>query len=110
VRSGRDNEALLNSKSATINILKERVGNIHRRRQTLEEIDSDLTRIESQVELILENTTMQGKPSTISTDIELASNLFASNLFGDSEITVAALDRTYGDTKTPSKTLDKESA
>ena len=69
--------------------------NIHRRQQTLEEINSDLTRIEAQIDLILENATMQSKPQTISTDIELASDLLGADIFGDDQVAVTALDRKY---------------
>jgi len=38
---------------------------------------------------------MQGKPQTISTDIELASDLVSGGIFGDAESAVADLDRDY---------------
>jgi len=88
-------DSLRQSKAATQAILKKRLANIQRRQQTLEEIDSDLTRIEAQVDLILENTTMQSKPQTISTDIELASDLLGAGVFGDDESAISALDRKY---------------
>lgn len=90
-----ESEALRRSKSATLAILKERLANIHRRAESLEEIDSDLMRIEAQVELMIENATIQGKPQTISTDIELATNLASTTLFGESESTVADIDQAY---------------
>ncbi len=88
-------DSLRQSKAATQAILKKRLANIQRREQTLEEIDSDLTRIEAQVDLILENATMQTKPQTISTDIELASDLLGVGVFGDDESAISALDRKY---------------
>jgi len=88
-------DSLRQSKAATQAILKKRLTNIHRRAQTLEEIDSDLTRIEAQVDLILENATMQSKPQTISTDIELASDLLGAGVFGEDESAISALDRKY---------------
>lgn len=88
-------DSLRQSQAATQAILKKRLANIRRREQTLAEIDSDLTRIEAQVDLILENATMQTKPHTISTDIELASDLLGAGLFGDDEQAVSALDRKY---------------
>ncbi len=75
LKDGEESEALRESKTATLNILKKRLANLRRKDLTLQEIDSDLTRIENQVDLILENATIQGKPQTISTDIELASDL-----------------------------------
>lgn len=90
--------ALRQSKAATVDILKRRVANIQRREQSLEEVESDLTRVESQVDLILDNAAMQGKPQTISSDLQLASDLVGGGLFGDSESAVADLDRDYGGT------------
>ena len=61
----------------------------------MEEIDSDLTRIEAQVDLALENASMQGKPPALSTEIELASDLVSGTHFGESQNDVAALDRAF---------------
>jgi len=88
-------ESLLQSKRATAGILKQRLNNFQNRNRIMEEIDSDLTRIEAQVDLALENATIQGKPQTISTEIELASDLVSGTLFGESEGAIAALDHTY---------------
>jgi len=94
-------DSLRQSQAATESILKKRLANIRRREQTLAEIDSDLTRIEAQVDLILENATMQAKPQTISTDIELASDLLGAGVFGDDEQAISALDRKYLAPKQP---------
>lgn len=98
-----ESPALRQSKSATLDILKRRLANIERRGQSLEEVESDLTRVESQVDLILDNAAMQGKPQTITTDIELASDLVSGGIFGDAESTVADLDRDYGKSRTVTK-------
>ena len=90
-----ESAALRQSKAATLDILKRRLANIQRREQSLEEVESDLTRVESQVDLILDNAAMQGKPQTISADIELASDLVGGGIFGDAESTVADLDQDY---------------
>jgi hypothetical protein len=95
LRDPAETDSLRQSKSATIEILKKRLANMRRREQSLEEIESDLTRIENQVDLILENATIQGKPSTISTDIELASDLLGGSVFGDDESAVSDLERVY---------------
>ncbi len=55
-----------------------------------------MTRIENQVDLILENATIQGKPQTISTDIQLASDLVGGAAFGDSQVVIADLDEAFG--------------
>jgi hypothetical protein len=72
--------------------LKERLASFQRRQEALQEIASDLTRIEAQVDLMLDNASIQGKPQTISLDIELATNLAGSLLYGDSEPAIADLD------------------
>jgi len=73
---------------------------MHKKQQTLEEIESDLTRIDNQVDLILENATVQQKPQTISADIELASDLLGGSIFGDDESAITDLERTYSRSKT----------
>jgi hypothetical protein len=103
LQDSRESQALRQSKAATLDILKRRLANIQRREQSLEEVESDLTRVESQVDLILDNAAMQGKPQTISTDIELASDLVSGGIFGDAESAVADLDRDYGKSRTLTK-------
>jgi hypothetical protein len=88
-------ESLRESKAATVAILKKRLDNIQRRSESFQEIDSDCTRIEAQVDLILENASIQGKPQTIASDIELASDLLGVGIFGDDESAVSHLDRKY---------------
>jgi len=95
LQNGSETQALRQSRAATLDILKRRLANIQRREQSLEEVESDLTRVESQVDLILDNAAMQGKPQTISTDIELASDLVSGGMFGDAESAVADIDRDY---------------
>jgi hypothetical protein len=108
LQNGSESSALRQSKAATLDILKRRLANIQRREQSLEEVESDLTRVESQVDLILDNAAMQGKPQTISTDIELASDLVSGGMFGDAESTVADLDRDYGKSRSLTKTAITE--
>lgn len=96
-------DSLLQSKRATLGILKQRLNNFQNRTRITAEIDSDLTRIEAQVDLALENATIQGKPQAISTEIELASDLVSGTLFGDSESTIAALDHTYEHAGSPAR-------
>jgi hypothetical protein len=99
LRDGEETESLRQSKTATLAILKKRQANIVKKGQTLAEIESDLTRIDNQVDLILENATMQGKPQTISADIELASDLLGGSIFGEDESAVSDLEQTYGGQK-----------
>lgn len=108
LQTGSESPALRQSKAATLDILKRRLANIQRREQSLEEVESDLTRVESQVDLILDNAAMQGKPQTISTDIELASDLVSGGMFGDAESAVADLDRDYGKSRSVARTTTPE--
>jgi hypothetical protein len=87
--------ALRESKTATLAIMKQRLANLRNRTRTMQEIESDLTRIEAQVDLALENASMQGKPQTISLEIDLASDLVSGTLFGESQNDVAALERAF---------------
>jgi len=106
--NGRDTPALRQSKAATLDILRRRLANVQRREQSVEEVESDLTRVESQVDLILDNAAMQGKPQTISTDIELASDLVSGGMFGDAESAVADLDRNYSKPHTSGRSATAE--
>jgi hypothetical protein len=108
LQDGSETQALRQSRAATLDILRRRLANIHRREQSLEEVESDLTRVESQVDLILDNAAMQGKPQTISTDIELASDLVSGGIFGDAESAVADLDRDYRRSHTLAKATAPE--
>jgi hypothetical protein len=99
LQDGEETETLRQSKTATLNILKKRLSTMHKKQQTLEEIESDLTRIDNQVDLILENATVQGKPQTISADIELASDLLGGSVFGEDESAISDLDQTFKQSK-----------
>jgi hypothetical protein len=88
--------SLRESKEATLHILRQRLANLERRAQTLEEIASDLTRIEAQVDLAAENAGMRGKPAAISANIDLVSHLLDDSVYGDSGASIAALEQTYG--------------
>ncbi len=83
------------SKSATLQLLRKRVQNCERRRQSLDEIASDLARIEAQVALVLENTSLEGTPTAVSADLDLASRLLDDSYFGASAADIAALDAAY---------------
>ena len=94
-----ESESLKASRQATVDILKKRLQNLRRKSETLQEIDSDCTRIESQVDLILENVSMAGKPTTLSADLDFSSNLLDSSLFGESEATVHDLEKSYAQSR-----------
>jgi len=90
-----ETDTLAKSKAATLDILQRRVDMLHNREKTLQEVDSDLTRIEEQISLIMDNARVQDKPSTIATEIDLATDLAGGSLYGSSEKMIAAMDRKY---------------
>ena len=73
--SGNIPTTLRESKQATLNILTQRLNNLRRRSESLAEIESDLTRIEAQIDLALEDASLKGKPTAISGNIDLVSHL-----------------------------------
>lgn len=94
--NSRLSNAARESKRATLALLRRRAENIGRRSQTLDEIASDLARIEAQVALLLENTSLEGKPQAVSADLDLASQLLDGSFFGASAEDIAAVDAAYG--------------
>ena len=95
LRFDKISPSLKESKHATLAILQQRLAVFGMRSETLQEMESDLTRIEAQVDLALENAGMRGKPIAISDNIDLVSQLLDDSLFGDSGASVAALDRRF---------------
>jgi len=71
-------ESLRESKSATLHLLKERLDNIQHRATSLSEIEADLNRIETQFDFVLEEATLRGRPTAMSVNVELTSNLLAN--------------------------------
>jgi hypothetical protein len=107
IQDGEETESLMQSKVATLEILKQRLATLSKKRQTLAEIEVDLTRIDNQVDLVLEKASLQGKPQTISADIELASDIFNGSIYGSQESAISAIEQTYGQHKA---TARKETA
>ena len=68
-------DTLRGSKAATLQLLTQRLRNLQRRDETLAEISSDLTRIETQIDLALEDASLKGRPTAISSNIDLVSHL-----------------------------------
>jgi len=89
---GESSTALQRSQEATMAILRRRLENLQNRDRILRENDSDLSRIEAQVELMRENAAIEGKPASIETEIELASDLASPDLFGSQSSLVRELD------------------
>ena len=84
--------ALQRSQEATLAILLRRLNNLQNRDRMLCENDSDLARIEAQVELMRENAAIEGKPASVESEIELASDLASPDLFGSQNSLVRELD------------------
>ncbi len=94
LQSKATSPAAIASKQATLKILEERLSTAQRRNDRLEEIESDLQRIENQVELILEKATLHANPTEVSFTIDLASQSLDGDLL-DSAETVRTLDRYF---------------
>ncbi len=83
------------SKKATLDILLKRLENFRQRTRMLKEIQSDLTRIEAQVDLALETATLRGTPQVIPENIELMSSLLQDGYYGDMESMIADVDKEF---------------
>jgi hypothetical protein len=93
--SNQLSEAIRTSKTATLEITRKRLETLERRQQSLAEIDSDLVRTEAQIDLALENAAIQNQPSAIGSDLNLASHLLDSGLYGADAAMVMDLDQTF---------------
>jgi hypothetical protein len=88
-------DSLRRSKEATLRILTQRVANLGRRTQALDEIASDLKRVEEQLKLALEETRLKGgHAAAMSFDVQLESELLEDS-YGAAGAHVAALDQRY---------------
>ena len=94
-------QATRDSKTATLAILRKRAENFERRKESLDEIDSDLKRIEAQVDLVLENATLDGKPQSVAINLDLASQTLDSGAFGSSAADIADVDAAYSQPPVP---------
>ena len=87
---------LTESRQATLKILHQRLANLDHRQESLEEIASDLTRIDAQIDLAIEHAGMRGEATAISTNISLASQLLDdTSLYGDTNPHIASLEKSY---------------
>lgn len=102
LEGGNIPDSLRASKNATLRILEQRVSNLQRREESLDEMESDLTRIEAQVDIALENASMRGKPHTISADVDLNSQLFDGSLYMDAGPIIMEMDRNLASSPGPS--------
>lgn len=84
-------ESVRRSKQATLDILVRRVELADRRATALEEIAAELTRVEAQVDLAVENASLSAKPTTIAGEIPFASSWLDPELLGTSPEMLRAL-------------------
>jgi len=95
VNSERLSASLRESMQATLELLDQRLANSERKKQSLAETESDLARIEAMVDLAVDNAGMRGANESISTNIELVSQLMDDSIYGESRRSIAALDRAF---------------
>jgi hypothetical protein len=91
-------EPLHESKSATLEILRKRLDNLQHGAQSLNEVESDLQRIEAQIDLAREQALHQERPPAISLNIDLATQLLDG---GVEALVGAALPDTTATAKQP---------
>jgi len=72
--------ALRDSQAATLKLLRQRRSTLGRCQELLLEVDSDLERIENQVDLTLENAGLPGRDDLAKANLELASELLERGL------------------------------
>lgn len=94
--AGGASATLRGSQAATLKILRQRLENLERCDESLHQVDSDLARVEAQVDLAVESTALRGGGAAVTANLELASQALGDGLdFGDSEAAVNALDQAY---------------
>lgn len=71
-------ESLRTSKQATLRLLRARLDNVQHRQTSLAEVEADLSRIETQFDVALEEASLRGAPTAISANVELTSHLLAN--------------------------------
>ena len=81
------------SKESTLEMTEERLRNLENRQRRLMEIESDLERIESQLDLSLERAALQSSGDSATLQLDLAERMVdSSDLFGSSLPLVSDLD------------------
>jgi hypothetical protein len=83
------------SKQATLEIVEKRLENVARRDQSAREIESDLARIEAQLGLGLENAAIRDREQVVDFNLDLASHLMDTSIYGDSGADIADVDEAY---------------
>lgn len=70
--------SLRDSKAATLELLEKRLAVFGKRDESLEEIDSDLARVEAQFDLAADAAAIRAKPEEAKLDLDLASRMMAA--------------------------------
>ncbi len=94
--SSKLSDSIRASRAATRELLLKRLESAEYRRQSLAEIESDLQRIEAQVDLAYDDASLRGKPAAIGANIQLASQMLDTSLYGASSADIEELDGTMG--------------
>lgn len=76
---GNLSPALRESKQATLTLMQKRLANVKRRTESLAEVGSDLARIEAQVEVALEEASLEGKSTVAAGNFDLLNRILESN-------------------------------
>jgi len=74
------------SKEATEEILQQRLANLVQREESLEEVESDLARIEAQIDLAVEHTGLHGPDLQVSSDLKFVSHFLGETLVAGSSL------------------------
>jgi ribose 1,5-bisphosphokinase PhnN len=81
------------SKEATLEILQQRLANLARREESLEEVESDLARIEAQIDLAVEHTGLHGPDLQVTADLKFVSHFLGETLVAGTPRQTAASRR-----------------
>ncbi|MCB1231117.1 MAG: hypothetical protein KDN19_12655 [Verrucomicrobiae bacterium] len=94
--------SLRESKAATLDLLKKRRAVFRKRSAALEEIDSDLVRIEAQFDLATDAAAIRAQPVEAQLDLDLASRMMAAPEYLDFSNGLTSHDESVGGLETDS--------
>jgi hypothetical protein len=86
--------SLRDSKEATLRLTRERLHHLREREMSLVEIESDLSRIEAQMDVALDEATLRGRSAAISAAVEVTSHLLSRHDHLSSSRAAPAADTT----------------
>lgn len=91
---GKLTPSLRESKEATLQVLQRRRNVLADRTNALQLIESDLQRVEAQIDLALDSAALSGPTAELSGSIDLASQLFDDS-FGEASVEVSRIDHLF---------------